>query len=260
MGKVEIVFTNQFPYFKRGNILKQEMLENLRDYPRDFLDLYFQDYSEGIISGVDLAASNNTIEVGSGIIKFADRIYLLADEVELDYEDENKELMIKVEFLEPEETGDFRVCDSEVRLAEEIELADNELELGRFKLRQGADLRDNYDNFADFATEYNTVNIINVQYSHLKKPTLHPMITDSFAQRLWEQAEVEQLDLMFAAACLNSRAVNRSLIVNYLQKKLRVDQEEYTNQELYQYLKRVIAGLGPVDNSPDKGPDKIIVN
>ncbi len=254
------MFTNQFPYFKRGNILKQEILENLRDYPREFLDLYFQDYSEGIISGVNLIVGNNTIEIEPGIIKFAGRIYLLADTVELDYEDENQELMIKVEFLEPEETGNFRVCGSEVRLAEEIELADNELELGRFKLRRGANLRDDYDNFADFATEYNTVNIINVKYSYLKQPTLHPSITDAFAQRLWEQSEVEQLDLMFAATCLNSRAVGRALIVNYLEKKIKVDQEEYTNRELYDYLKRVIAGLGPVDNSPDKGPEKIIVN
>ena len=63
------MFTNKFPHFKKGNILKKEMLENLRDYPRDFINFYFADYSDGIVSGSDLFIEGDQICINQGLIK-----------------------------------------------------------------------------------------------------------------------------------------------------------------------------------------------
>jgi hypothetical protein len=97
LGGIKL-FANVFPNFHKGRILKKEMLENLRDYPRNFIDIYFKDFSKGIISGVDLVVGEKNITVSKGIIKFRSKIYMLEEEIKLLYCSTNKEVVIKVKF------------------------------------------------------------------------------------------------------------------------------------------------------------------
>ena len=39
------------PVFEKGLILKQHMLEALRDYPREFIRNLYSEYGDGIITG-----------------------------------------------------------------------------------------------------------------------------------------------------------------------------------------------------------------
>jgi hypothetical protein len=39
------------PYLEKGKILKENMLEALRDYPMDIMKLIYASYGNGIISG-----------------------------------------------------------------------------------------------------------------------------------------------------------------------------------------------------------------
>ena len=48
------MFKNTYPLFERKKVLKKEMLENLRDYPRDVFHILYQDYSDGILVGCEL--------------------------------------------------------------------------------------------------------------------------------------------------------------------------------------------------------------
>ncbi|UZM98291.1 hypothetical protein OL548_26800 [Lysinibacillus sp. MHQ-1] len=71
------------------------MLENLRDYPREFLDLYFQDYSNGIIAGANITIADTIIHITKGIVKHNNRLYLLRNSFELPYEATGQETIIK---------------------------------------------------------------------------------------------------------------------------------------------------------------------
>lgn len=52
------MLTHIVPKFEKGRILKTEMLENLRDYPRSFLDIRYQDFSDGIITGMNVTVGS----------------------------------------------------------------------------------------------------------------------------------------------------------------------------------------------------------
>ena len=48
------MFKNIYPLFERKRLLKKEMLENIRDFPRDIFDIFFRNYSDGILTGCDI--------------------------------------------------------------------------------------------------------------------------------------------------------------------------------------------------------------
>ena len=64
------MFRNVTPIFKRKYVLKKEMLENLRDYPRTLFHIQYQEYSDGILYGCRLEAADTKLTVLPGIILF----------------------------------------------------------------------------------------------------------------------------------------------------------------------------------------------
>ena len=256
------MYSNQFPFFERGNILKKELLRNLRDYPRNLIDLYFLDYSEGVLTGSDLEIEGQEIVINPGLIKFSNRIYLLTTAQRIKYQPSNQQMIIKIKFSEEEKNSDFKSWKSTLLLEQGVDLAEDELELGRFKLREGAKLRTDYHQFSDFSTEYNTVNIIHVKYSSLEEYTLHPAIINFFATKILNSSTENQLDISFALQALQARRIQRDLLCNYLTKKLKLKQDNYSNLEIYRYLGQIIRQLSKqqVKNVEVKSDNKILID
>ena len=221
------------------------MLGNLRDFPRDFLNYYFASYSSGIIAGVDLAVDEDFLHIGKGIIKFNGMLYLLSKPLKIDYSNNDQATIIKVRFEPVKEKEDFEIHDSEVILDDELKVKENEFELGRFKLREGAQLKNDYDKFEDFDVEYNTLNLINVLYSTPGGASLHPKIIQKFAKVLYVNSK-EMIDNVFAAECLNSRVVSKKLVENYLKKRLDTADDNYSNREIYNHLNQILSTLSIV--------------
>ena len=67
----------ELPLFKKGSILKKEMLENLKNFPRDFSEIYYKDYGNGIIPGCDISIDSFDIIISRGIIKQNNKLYIL---------------------------------------------------------------------------------------------------------------------------------------------------------------------------------------
>lgn len=237
------MFTNVLPLFAKGRILKKEMLENLRDFPRAFFDIYFTDYSDGVIIGSEVIIGDNLITIAKGIVKHDSCLYLLEDNLQIPYFNINKEMMIKVKFLAAEADGDFRSCSTKIFLDQQLEVAPDEMELGRFKLREGAVLRSDYTDFFDFATEYNTINVINVSYAAPGMATLNPMILGYFARIILKSGSTNAYDLNFAMHCLGQNRVTRELILYYLANRQEREYQEYTNMEIYRYLTLIVKEL-----------------
>lgn len=257
------LFANQYPHFHKGRILKREMLENLRDYPRDFLDLYFQDYSNGIIAGVHIIVADTRLIITKGIIKHKGRLYLLHSSYELPYEATGSETILKVRFAEEANDLDFSNYTTEIILDDSLELAHNELELARFKLKLGAKLRSQHTDFFDFATEYNTVNYLHCQYAGLEKSTYHPLILQYFARELLKNRPANPYDIAFALECLNQERVQRDVIDFYICNRLELDYQSLSNSQIHKYLNRILLeskGSGRMKGIGQGRPKRMIVD
>lgn len=232
----------ELPLFKKGSILKKEMLENLKNFPRDFSEIYYKDYGNGIISGCDISIDSFDIIISRGIIKHNNKLYILDKDYKISYENISNEVMLKIIFLDERVDNSFSYFESKIELSSELSLAPNELELCRFKMKEGARLRENHIDFSDFSTEFNTLNIINTKYSSYGSHTLHPKIIKNFANFLLQKS-ADSEDYIFSMLCLNSNIVQKEVILQYINKKLTLEEKDLSNNEIYKMLNKIYRNI-----------------
>ncbi|MUG44338.1 DNA and RNA helicase [Paenibacillus woosongensis] len=237
------MFNHIVPKFEKGRILKTAMLENLRDFPRDFVDVYYHEYTDGIISGAHVEVGADSLIVHPGIVKHQGRLYLLTDAVSIKYRATGREAALKVRFHAGDEDGDWQTFRSEIVIDEQLEADATELELCRFKLKEGARLRQDYQGFRDLATEFNTVNVLHVRYAAYGKSTLSPVILRSFAEEMMRKGSGDPQDFMFTMMCMNEGTLARDVILHYMTSRLGMSSREYTNVEIHKYLGRILDGV-----------------
>ncbi|MGP0577047.1 DNA and RNA helicase [Paenibacillus peoriae] len=238
------MLTHIVPKFEKGRILKTEMLENLRDYPRSFLDIRYQDFSDGIITGMNVTVGENTLTIGRGIVKHKDRLYLLEQEQEVPYAATGRLSVLKLLFLEQTDRPDFTAHHADIVLEDEAEIGLDKMELGRFKLKDGAVLRSDYQDFADMATEFNTWSDIHAPFAGLKQSTLRPETMRYFASELLKSGATDPMDCMFALICLNSEAVDRASIQHYIANRNGAEYRDYSHAQLHRQLVLILEGAG----------------
>lgn len=235
------MFENRYPLFESGRLLKIDMLNELRDYPRIFIDIMFKEYCDGIISGCLIDVVDDFLIIKKGIIKYNGIIYILKEDTKIKYECNNKLTILKVRFLEQVIDKDFIENCSEIYLDDELQLKENEMELCRFQLREGAHLRINYTGFEDLSTQYDTVNIINAPYATKREACLSPIILNMFGKELIKCNINEAWDITFSTMCIqNKDAIEKDIIKNYIAYKLNIKEKDYSNEELYLYLLEIL--------------------
>lgn len=238
------MFSTTYPVFGKGRILKLEMLENLRDYPKDILDIHLQEYADGILTGCKLQISDNYIMITPGIIYFKGIPYILRDPYKLPYFHTNVTALLKISFSEKSANNDFISYTANAFIDDNIAISENEIELCRFKLKVGAKLRTDYTSFEDLETEYNTVNTIHAPYAAYKKSTISPDILNYFAQEAFKHNPTEPLDISFCMICMeNQQAISRELITSYIALRLNIQKQDYTNQTIYKYLNQILNNI-----------------
>lgn len=229
-----------YPNFVKGRILKLEMLENLRDYSRDTLEVLTSDLSDGIVKGLEPSVSKDIITFSKGIVKHKGSVYLINDKLTISYEATDVDVLIKLVFLEESLEADYKIQYVSVVLDKNVVIKENEIELGRFKLKNGAYLRTEYKDLDDYTTEYNTINLINTKYANKDEHTLTPKFINTLGIEILKTKSKDIWDLTFATHCINSKTVARSLILAYINAKLNEDNYELTNDELHKKLIQII--------------------
>jgi len=243
----------KYPYFERDRILKIEMLDNFRDYPRDVLDAYNADMSDGIVCGLDPTVDKNIITFSKGIVKYNGDMYVLHDPTAIDYGVTETDVILKLSFLDVTGDKDYRIQPVDVVVEKGDVIEKNQIEIGRFKLKAGAYLRSDYQDLYDFTTEYNTINIVNVLYAGFKQPTLSHLILKYFAREALAVRPENMLDINFCMMCLNSGRIEREVILQYVGYKLEEDVNSFVNRsnielhttmvKILEDIKRESAGL-----------------
>lgn len=257
------MFTQLQPDFQRGRILKTEMLNRLRDFPQYFTDIYFQQLSDGVVMGADVQVHDDILRIKRGIVKHAGRLYLLEEDMEVPYKATGHETVLKIRFTPQSDRPDFIEYGSTVVLDDDLNLSTNELELARFKLKEGAKLRSQYQSFADMTTEYNTLNIIHVSYAGNGNGTIHPAIIRYFASELLSKESANPYDIAFGMLCLNGTTVEREVLLHYVSHRLGIGYQDYANVQIHKYLDRILHQAGGSRSKFDdrhQGPRRMIVD
>ena len=266
---------NKYPIFGHGQVISKEALDLLRDNPAELTDLMHLDRKDGIISGFELVTNFDAkqVTVTRGIVKCGKKIFWMNEDYKFDMPEIENRYVLKLKlFSNIEErkfyirSADFylEILDIETNNNENTEITNNlevwqesddktkrvwknkigEIEITRFITRIGAELRNDYNNFRDLRRDFNLLELINTKYSSKHKlGTLHPKILKLFGKEASKKENLDIYDVNFYVNCLNG-SVERDVIAAYINLKLQMENESYTNEELYQYLVKILDNLG----------------
>ena len=266
---------NKYPIFGHGQVISKEALDLLRDNPAELADLMHLDRKDGIISGFELVTNFDAkqVTVTRGIVKCGKKIFWMNEDYKFDMPEIENRYVLKLKlFSNIEErkfyirSADFylEILDIEANNNENTEITNNleiwqesddktkrvwknkigEIEITRFITRIGAELRNDYNNFRDLRRDFNLLELINTKYSSKHElGTLHPKILELFGKEASKKENLDIYDVNFYVNCLNGN-VERNVIIAYINLKLHMEKENYTNEELYQYLVKILDNLG----------------
>lgn len=234
---------NLFPRFERGRIMKKELLWALRDYSYEGLKIQYQDYSNGILKGLDITVEEDAVVLGTGMVKFGEFIYLITEPVRVAYEATNEYVSLKGRVKVNTSSPDAILYGIDFVLDSKLERGENEFEVCRFKLRQGAKLRNHYKAFYDIETEYDTVNLAQATWSGVGEETMSPVVLKNFAEEIKECETVSEQDWNFCFSILNSNRISRSNLLFYIRsKKIDIDKGAQ-NRQIFDELEMIIRKL-----------------
>lgn len=235
---------NIYPLFGRNRIMKKELLRALRDYSFGFMQLEYQKYANGILEGLDIDVTGTEIHIGSGLIKFNDFIFLLTEKQTVPYEPMERLAGLKLKISSKKISEDYILYQAEPILDEDLKLKEDEIEVCRFKLKSGARLRNDYVGFYDIETEFDTINLAHATWAGIGKPSLSPVITTYYASAAMQCTLEDPRDFIFCSLCLNStKAITRKIIEAYIRASLELDDLEFTNQQMFEFLELMLRNI-----------------
>ncbi len=251
-----VIMEHIYPAFERGRIMKKELLWALRDYSYSALQLQYPNYPDGIISGCRIGVEENFLNIGPGIIKCNGFLFLMERQEQVAYTSSNQYVSLKFRMAKREELPDYTRYITEYILDRDMECTPSELEICRFKLREGARLRINYKDFFDIQTEYDTVNLADAVWAARDGNTLSKYITDYFAAKVLECDRAQEADMQFARMLLQSRdAVSRTVLDDYINRKTgnKTWKGPFRGKEAFDRLEGILEGIRSGRGSRESG-------
>ena len=225
----------KYPQFERLHILRTEALCAVRDCAFETLPLYLSSHGAGIVSGCDFVTTKDLITLNAGLILYDNFLYRITEPISVHYAPTEEYILLKLIFEPKRKTELFLQRDIRIELSADMNLAANEMELCRFKLKKGAILRTKYTDFIDRSTEFDTVNTINAPYSAVGGSTLSPDILRAFASEA-KDFSLDSEDFSFCLAALSGKILNAEQISFYIERRLKIELTDRDNQTLYDKL------------------------
>jgi len=254
------LFTITYPLFERGRIMKKEMLLALRDYSFGLAQLQFSNLTNGIITGCNLSAVGTRLTIAPSIFKFNEFIHIMTEPQSIDCKPTEQITVVKIRFSSNNSGSDYVHYSGKVILDANINLADNEIELCRFKLKLGSNLRTKYVDFDDIETEYDTVNLANATWSGIEEAGIAMPILRNYAKEALTCHLTDPWDISFCSQCMSQERVHRQVIMAYLLAKDVSVPSDISNLDIYSGLAFVLRRLrGNTRPSMTKGKRKLSI-
>lgn len=186
------------PSFDNGSILKKNMLEALRDFPYEFMNLEYADYGDGIISGFQVEAINeNQFEIMPGICKIGGQIFVMTESFIISQVEQSHYVYLSIlESDKPDGT------DYDVDVSQYEEENNSLLEL--FRYTKNATVSHYKDIYEVFSEPMNRINQKHCAYSYKNGNSLCEHYFKLYAHAVLKSSNASAKDLLFAYQCLNS--------------------------------------------------------
>ncbi|MCI9066739.1 MAG: hypothetical protein HFI53_12945 [Lachnospiraceae bacterium] len=234
------MFRYEYPIFEHKNLLKKSMLDELRDYPLSLSRMYFAGYGDGILEGCGLSWENDVLYLETGLLHYQSDIYRMEEPCPLECPPTDQLTYLKVRFATMDYERGKRSGMGEILLSA-IPAESGEMELGRFRLQEGARLRTAYENFEDYQTEYDTVNRIHAPYAGAGGAGMWPQLLKVYAKELLETGTKDVHDVSFAMTVLGADGkVSPECIRWYLLRSGDEVRETLSNGECYKKLLNIL--------------------
>lgn len=234
------MFKYMEPLYKENMILTAQVLQEHTDFAYQLVKNVYADYSDGIISGVEIAITDAYIQVKPGLIKHNQILYSLKETIHIPYEHRDARTYLRIRFLDALER-DGSVCyETDLVLSEDAAEFPYEMELGRFIASNGATLYKNETDFFKLAVAYDNFDIRYVKYAAIKEPTISPVVTTLFGKELMKKHTTDVYDVAFAMQCMSRQPIAREVIVNYIQEKIHKKFETISNEQIYIELEKIL--------------------
>ena len=238
------MFTVVYPVFERGRIMKKELLLTLRDYSFGQMQIHFDDWTDGIIAGCGISVVESELIIAPGMLKFDDFIYVMTETQKVEFVPTEQIVVLKIRFTTLASTAtDYERRAGKFVLDDSTALADNELEVCRFKLKAGSRLRSDYTGFDDIQTEYDTVNLAHATWSGLGHPTLARPLLRLFAEEALECGLHEAWDVYFCSQCMSEQTMHRSILEAYCRAHGEYIIGSEDGMQLYGMLDRILTKI-----------------
>ncbi len=185
------------PTFEKGSILKQNMLESLRDYPRSLWNLLYAGYGNGIIEGFDVTVLNDDrIKIMPGIVKNEGVLYFSNVEQIIEQKYENNYVYLEVI---QKDSADGVVYSVEIYQYDSPQI--EKIELFRYTRNAKLSMLQGCQDL--FNPPINRINRMYSQYSYRGGYGLCPDYFKFYAADVLCSSNAKMEDIAFAYQCLN---------------------------------------------------------
>lgn len=236
----------KIPIFEKGSVLTQEMLEALKGYAVDLGNLSYTGYSDGILSGCQVTMSGNMLYIHKGMLIYGQRLYFLSKEMNIVVNPGKQWQVLRIRIGNMNKAKNFLIGDMQLELASDVQENKDKIEICRFRLQDGALLRNKYRDFQDLTTEFDTINEIYAQWSGYENPTISNRVLKEFATEAMKKGVKDSADIAFVTQILSldSKSMNREAIQFYIASRLQRTYTEMSNLDIYRGLQEVLRNVG----------------
>ena len=232
----------QIPIFEKGNIVTADMLDAVKELAWDYQKTGFIGFGNGILCGCEITTSESAITIGRGIVVFNEILYYITEPVSVRYQASNEWMIVQIVIENKFFYRNVEEQKLEVIVSGECDKRKDGIEVCRFRLQRGAFLRTVYRDFRDIETEYDTINVIDAKWSAYGGSTVTEKILRLFADEITKKNTQDVTDFVFCQQIYqcNGRSLSRKAVVSYINRRLQMNKEDYSNREIYQRLNEIL--------------------
>lgn len=230
----------EIPNFQEGAILRAKTLQTMCDFSYLLPQFLRKDYADGIVSGMELSEQNGELFVDSGVFSMNRKLFYIENQWSVPCFPTEEEVRLKLCLNQEKQIKNATEYEFSLEI-NETECTENEFELCRFRLQEGAKLRSKYVDFQDISTEYDTINLQYAHFSGYLAKTIHPKVLLHFATELSSYPNISDLDANFCLQIFQSNTgLNFSVITHYLRVKTGEFHQNLTQNEAYETLLSIL--------------------
>ena len=255
----------KIPVFENGTVLTQEMLNAMKANILDSEQLPYINYANGILSGCEVSMSGNMVYVHEGIVIFQRNLYFLSKEMKITVRPSQDWQVLRFHIGNVNQNKNFMIGEMQLELSDHLQGNENEIEICRFRLQNGALLRNSYRNFQDMGTEFDTVNEVYAQWSGYQESSVSFRVLCEFAKEALKGTISDQLDIMMVHQILNlnGTTMNRQALQFYVANRTGREYRQLSNMDIYRGLQeilRMMQGASQSTNMRSRENRRILVD